>query len=169
MFDNRALNWFVSGMLDIQFERYPFSQKVDIVFNDVERDHYQDPILVESSRVNKWAIVRKNPDMNFVQQFGDELLEDYQKEPWAVGFTVTDLPRNPRQDDNIIIGGERFIVSVVKPLNRSVDKVLWALVYPERNDEDDPVKVEDPLFGGPTQLESSEEFLDIEDFNYRFP
>lgn len=130
------LNKFASGMADLQMSRSPLSQEVIIIFNETYRDHYQDTVQNEVDRVKKLAVVKKDVDMNYVQQIGDILLEDIDQLPWVVSTTVTNLPRLPKMDDQILIDGLRYTISMVKPSNRFVDSIILLSVYPDRTDED---------------------------------
>lgn len=131
------LNMFAAGMADLQMSRNPLAQEVILIFNESGRDHYQDAILTETARVKKLALVKKDADMNYVQQIGDLLLEDVDAIPWVVSVTITNLPRTPRLDDQILIDGLRYTISLVKPANRSVDSILLLSVYPDRTDEEE--------------------------------
>lgn len=135
--NTRVLNLFASGMADIQLSRNPLAEEVHIIFNDVQRDHYQDSVLVESCRIKKLAMVKKDTDMDYVQQEGFELLEDESSLPWTVSITTTGLPRAPRQDDQVLINGIRYNVSGVKPSNREIDSIILLFIYPDRTDEDE--------------------------------
>lgn len=132
-YNTEALNLFAAGMADIQMDRNPLAQEVILVFNEVSRDQYQDSIVIEECRVKKQAMVKKNVDMEYVQQEGVVLLEEYDSLPWVVSLTITGLPRNPRLDDSILIGGILYTVSSVKPSNRSVDSILLISIYPDRS------------------------------------
>ena len=134
--NKEALNYFASSMVDLQLDRNPLAQEVIVIFNSVTRDHYQDSVVVEECRIKKMAIVKKDPDMSYVQQLGDILLEDDEHVPWIVSLTTTGLLRIPKQDDQILIDGTRYYVSYVKPANRSVDSIINLSIYPDRYDED---------------------------------
>lgn len=135
--NKEALNYFASSMVDLQLDRNPLSQEVILIFNKVQRDHYQDSIVTEEGRVKKRAIVKKDLDMSYVQQLGDVLLEDDDDHiPWIVSMSMTNLIRIPRTDDQILIDGVRYYVSYVKPVNRSIDSIVNISIYPDRNDED---------------------------------
>lgn len=129
---------YACGMLDLQMARHPLSCEVIVIFNDVMRDHYQDAVGVESSRVKKIALVRKNTDMNYVQEIGDVLLEDNLQElPWIVSMTKTGLPRIPKMDDQIAIDGIKYTISMVKPVNRNIPSIVELLIYPERTSQEE--------------------------------
>lgn len=137
IYNKQALNNFTSGMMDIQLPRNPLASEVILIFNESVRDHYQDVIVTEDCRIKKLALVKKDPDMNYVQQEMDELLEDnIEQLPWLVKLTMTDLPRRPRAEDQILIEGLRYNISYVKPLNRSLDNIVLLTVYPDRCEED---------------------------------
>lgn len=135
----KNLNRYVQRMADVKINYHPQRRKAVLIFNDVRHDIYKDPIKEEEGRVNKNVILRKNPDMMYVQSlFFDELLEDTDKIPWTVELTVTNLYRFPKNDDSILIyeNGKEYIYSItsVKPINRDVPVVLLLLIYPERKD-----------------------------------
>ena len=134
--NKEALNYFTSSMVDLQLDRNPLSQEVIVIFNKVQRDHYQDSITTEEGRVKKRAIVKKDLDMSYVQQLGDVLLEDDEHIPWIVSMSTTNLIRIPRTDDQVLIDGIRYYISYVKPVNRSIDSIVNISIYPDRNDED---------------------------------
>lgn len=112
---NQILNRYAQGMADIWLSRTQITSKVILIFNDVIRDHYQDAIHKETKRVMKLAAVKKNADMKYVQElFGDVLLEDNLEQiPWVVSLTMTCLPRTPQMDDQIIINGLKYTISMV--------------------------------------------------------
>ena len=125
-------------MADITISRSQSSREVIFIFNEVERDHYQDATIKEVGRFKKQVLVKKNTDMNFVQFFDvPEFLEDSDKIPWVVNFTETDLPRAPRADDQILLEGVKYTISMVSPVNREIPSILSALVYPERSEFND--------------------------------
>lgn len=133
------LNKFVLRMADIKINRHPQRKKATIIFNDTRLDIYNDAIREEECRVEKNVIVRKNPDMMFVQSmFYNELIEDTDKLPWVVDVTITNLPRLPKNDDMLLItdNGKEYLYSIssVKPINRDTPVVLVMLVYPERTE-----------------------------------
>lgn len=132
-----ALNNFAAGMADIQMDRNPLAEEVIVIFNTVQRDHYQDSITTEEGRLKKMAVVSKNVDMSYVQQLGDVLLEDDEHSPWVISMTVTGMFRLPKTDDQILIEGLRYYVSYVKPSNRSIDSIINISVYPDRSDIDE--------------------------------
>lgn len=126
-------------MADIKIDRHPQKKKATIIFNDTRLDIYNDAIREEECRVEKNVIVRKNPDMMFVQSmFYNELIEDTDKIPWVVDVTITNLPRLPKNDDMLLItdNGKEYLYSIssVKPINRDTPVVLVMLVYPERTE-----------------------------------
>ena len=175
--NKEALNYFASGMVDLQLDRNPLSQEVVVIFNEVQRDHYQDSITTEKGRVKKRAIVKKDADMSYVQQLGDVLLEDDDHIPWIVSMTTTNLIRIPKTDDQILIDGVRYYVSYVKPANRSIESIVNISIYPDRNDEDElaiyslqrmPDGFVDILYGGaPKQI--AFESMAIPDESLRLP
>ncbi len=129
----RQQNRFQVGLADIKISRHHLRKEVILILTETEYDQYQDSTNTEIARVKKWAIVEKNPDMNFVQELGDTLLEDTEQLPWLVTLTMTNMPRHLNHDDSIIIDGMKYTVSFVKPSNRFLQGVFYALVYPERN------------------------------------
>ena len=172
------LNMFAAGMADLQMSRNPLAQEVVLIFNESGRDHYQDAILTETARVKKLAVIKKDADMNYVQQIGDLLLEDVDAIPWVVSVTVTDLPRIPRLDDQILIEGLRYTISLVKPANRAIDSILLLSIYPDRTDEEelDIFNIEvledgclDVLYGGNPRFYSFEKLSKEEVVSRAFP
>ena len=121
-------------MLDIGMSRNPLAQEVTLIFNNVIRDHYRDVIGSEVSRYAKLALVKKDTDLNYVQELGDILVEDVDAIPWTVSMTMTGLPRIPKMDDQLIIDRMKYTVSAVKPVNRGVESVVLLYIYPERTD-----------------------------------
>lgn len=130
----KILNRFVTGIVDINITRNPLHSEVSVVFNDAVLDQYQDSIVKESCRVKKYALVRKNVDMSYVQELGDILLEDTDQLPWMVGMSMTGLPRIPKFNDYIILDNVKYTISAVKPFNRQIDSIIWCFIYPERTD-----------------------------------
>lgn len=133
----QPLNEFASGMADLQLDRNPLAQEVIVIFNSVTRDHYQDSVLQEECRVKKMAVVKKDTDMEYVQQLGDLLLEDEDSIPWIVSMTRTGFPRALRLDDQILIDGLRYTISATRPANRSIDSIVNVSIYPDRTDKDE--------------------------------
>lgn len=131
---NRVLNNWAAGIMDIWLSRTQLTSKVTLIFTKIVRDHYQDATHEECCRVEKLAAVKKNTDMNYVQELlGDILLEDNLEQiPWVVSLTMTGLPRIPKMDDHIIIDGVKYTISMVIPKNRHIKSLLSLLVYPER-------------------------------------
>lgn len=137
----KRLNRFSLKLADIKVTHHPQRKKVDVIFNDVVTDIYGDSTHDEEFRCEKWAIVRKTPDMAYVQSvFYEDLLEDVDSIPWVVILTVSKLPRQPKQDDHIIIkdddGSKIYTISKVKPINRDVPVIFQLLIYPERSIDD---------------------------------
>lgn len=130
------LDRFASGMADIQIERNPLRKEVILILNEVYRDHYQDVVSREVSRHKKWAMVNKNVDLNYVQEMDITLVEDVDQIPWIVTMTITALPRVPRAEDQILVDGLKYTVSMVKPMNRQLQSVVLLMVYPERSTND---------------------------------
>lgn len=138
----KTVSDFTRRMADIRIAYHPLKVQFDLVFNYIKRDIYQDSALQEENRVQKSGILRKNPDLAYVQDlFYDVLTEDLDKMPWTLLLTTTDLPRLPKNDDQIviqeIINDEAKIIvyniAAVKPINRDRPVVLECLIYPERN------------------------------------
>lgn len=162
----KILNNFAAGMADLKLSRDPLSSEVIVIFNELVFDQYQDPVSCETHRVKKLAKVSKNVDMTYVQELGDVLLNDSIDEiPWFVALTITDLPRIPKIADYVLIDGLKYSVSVVKPMNRSLDSLLLLIVYPERSDEPDLLEIHDVTFRVDGKVvepsEDSEVVLDI--------
>ena len=108
-----ALRNFTRRMADIRIAHHPLRTKVQVVFNYVKRDVYQDSSIEEESRVDKFCILRKNPDLQYVQDlFMDELVEDIDVLPWTMLLTTTGLRRKPKNDDQIVL--TEFINEEVK-------------------------------------------------------
>lgn len=121
------------------------------------RDHYQDYLgalgdgqhtpQASYSRIKKWAKVTKDPKLSYVQFDDTENLLEDTGNPWIVSMTVTGIvdaagnPRLPRTDDQILIDGILYTISLVEPVNRFVDGLINCTVYPERSYQDDPLKV----------------------------
>ena len=130
----RNLNNFTAGMLDINLSRNPLAEEAMFIFNTVTRDHYQDAVIVEEFRYKKVVLVKKDVDLHYLQEWGENLVEDVDSLPWVISFTSTGLPRIPRMDDQIVVGGRKYTISLVKPTNRQIESVLLAMVYPERSE-----------------------------------
>lgn len=121
------------------------------------RDHYQDYLGAlgdgqhtpqsAHSRIKKWAKVTKDPKLSYVQFDDTENLLEDTGNPWIVSMTVTGIvdaagnPRLPRTDDQILIDGILYTISLVEPVNRFVDGLINCTVYPERSYQNDPLKV----------------------------
>lgn len=123
-------------MADIALEHNALAQEVQIHFMSKVKDIYSDTSNELQEIVEKRAIISKNPDMTYVQDLFDELVEEDEKIPWLVKLTRTDLPRMINHDDRITIGGILYSVSKVAPINRLNDGLLKVLVYPERTETD---------------------------------
>ncbi len=88
---------YAARMADISLSRHPLCRDLIFIFNAVETDIYKDTNTIEEARIFKQAIVRKNPDMMYVQEvYSDLLMEDSDKLPWLVLVTMTGLARIPR-------------------------------------------------------------------------
>lgn len=136
IYDERVshLNRFRKGMADIALRRHPLAQKVVVAFMSKDEDIYGDTCNEVEVRVEKLALVNKSPDLSYVQDYFDDLVEDIDdKMPWLVKLTTTDLPRLINHDDRILIADEVYSVSKVSPINRMNDGLLKVLVYPERS------------------------------------
>jgi len=129
-------------MADLNMARNPLSQEVFLILNEVHRDHYQDAIVTQEARIKKRAIVKKSEDMNYVQMDIEPLLEDTEN-PWIISVTRTDLPRQPRMDDQISIDGIKYSIAMVKPANRDIDAMLLLFVYPERDPQPEDLSILD--------------------------
>ena len=133
---------YTQGMSDIRISRHQLRKNVVVCLNDPEWDIYRDVrIHSEKYRVNKQAIVQKNPDMNYVQDMYDVFLEEDEQLPWTVNLTMSGLLRPLKMDDKVIIDGLVYNVSKVRPNNRELHGLLECLVYPER----DSRFINDPL------------------------
>lgn len=143
LWDGRVqlINRFASGIADLNMSRNPLSSEVILIFNESQVNQYLDSQVVETGRYKKLAAVYKNPDINYVQQLGDELLMDGDNIPWLIQMTTTGLPRIPRFNDCIIIDNIKYSVAMVKPLNRHLYSLIQLVVYPERTDYKDPLKI----------------------------
>lgn len=136
-----VLNYYMVKMADLQISRNPLSQECIVIFNDVERDHYQDAVVTETARVKKRVLVAKTEQMHYVQEEGLSLLEDTGEIPWTISLSITGLPRVPRMDDQIMLEGIKYTIAEVKPVNRSTPGLVMLKVYPERSSEEDPLAV----------------------------
>ena len=138
-----TLERYTARMADIRISRHPLRRTILFIVNHTEFDMYNDSRVVETCRVLKQAIVKKNPDMYYVQEnFGaDVLVEDGDKIPWVITMTCLGLPRLPMLDDRIWLDGIIYSVSAVKPVNRDNRGVLEVMVYPERVDYMDRLAV----------------------------
>lgn len=137
------MNKYASGMAEIVLSRTMLSREVLVVFNTITRDHYQDATITETGRYKKLAMIKKTMDMQYVQELlGPELLEDNLDQiPWVVNMTTENLPRVPRMDDQVIIEGIRYTISVVKPMNRDLESLISLFIYPERVVGEDPLAI----------------------------
>lgn len=136
IYDERVshLNKFRIGMADIALRRHPLAQVVGVTLMSKEEDIYGDTSNEVEVRVDKLALVNKSPDLSYVQDYFDDLIEDVDdKIPWLVKMTITGLPRLINHDDRILIADEVYSVSKVSPINRMNDGLLKVLVYPERS------------------------------------
>lgn len=129
-----AIERYTARMADIKISRHPLRRTMLFIVNETEFDMYNDSHTVERCRVLKSAIVKKNPDMYYVQEnFGaDVLVEDGDKIPWVITMTCLGLPRLPMLDDRVWLDGVIYSVSAVKPINRDNRGVIELMVYPER-------------------------------------
>lgn len=139
VYDKRVnhLNKFRVGMADIAMQFNAIAQQVTVIFMKKITDVYNDTSVEEESRVEKRAVVSKSPDMNYVQDLFDTLVEEEEKQPWLIKLTISKLPRLINHDDRIIIAGEVYSVSMASPINRLNDGIQKVLVYPERSDSDE--------------------------------
>lgn len=142
------LNDFAMQMSETKIIWHPLRTEVIVSLSSKTYDQYQDAVTVETQRIKKFCILRKNPDIDFVQTIGgefdvlaDEDNVDNVKLPWVVVLTMLNLPRLIVSDDYMIIDGYKYAVSVVKPVNRFRQSVLDCLIYPERTNIVDALKV----------------------------
>jgi len=153
---SNPLNNYATEMAEINLGRNPTAVEVILVLCDQSRDHYQDAVSVENYRVKKRAIVRKNPSMHYVQFENTEaLFEDTKSLPWTVSMTVKDIkhyeqddecnevlvPCIPKTDDQILIDGMLYTISMVEPSNRYLDGIINCFVYTERSSKEDPLAI----------------------------
>ncbi len=130
------------GMSEIRISRHPLRKDIIVALHHTEHDIYLDVAdSSEFARIFKQAIVRKNVDMDYVQEQFGVLAEPDDILPFHILFTRTGVPRPPKLDDRIIIDGAIYVVSKLKPTNRELTAIYECLVYPER----DARRVNDPL------------------------
>lgn len=131
-----ALEQYTAKMADVRISRHPLRRDCIFIVNCTEFDIYQDGHSHEEARVLKQCIVKKNPDMFYVQEsFGDDaMVQDGDIIPWVIYMSCTGLPRLPMLDDRFLLDGLVYSVSAVKPINRDSQGVIECLVYPERRD-----------------------------------
>lgn len=162
----KQVNKFTSKIVDKQISRHPLKSLVILIYNETEYDIYRDATPVESERINKLAIVEKDKDFFYVQEWiGDEVvfLDDEEKSPWLITMTITGLPRVPKQDDCLIIEGRKHTITKVKPINKSIQSVITILTYPERTDEIDEFSIKGvKLYSNHTLITTPENHLDEE-------
>lgn len=127
---------YIASLTDINYDHNPLSLECIFIVNEAVYDQYQDMTRVERDRVKKRCIVKKNPEMYYVQEFGEDLLEDTDEIPWIVSITSTNLKEKPKAFDQILIQGVKYTISKVKPINRNVEAVFNCVVYPERSEDD---------------------------------
>lgn len=154
---NNPLNNYAVEMAELNLSRNPVSTEVILVLCDQSRDHYRDAVSNENYRVKKKVIVKKETDLNYVQfnQF-DMLMEDTKNLPWTVSMTIKDVKRYeydeescddllvdsiPHADDQILMDGRLYTISMVFPSNRFLDGIVNCLIYPERSSPEDPLAI----------------------------
>jgi len=125
-------NHFRRTMADIVIGLNPLAQNATIVFNKIEKDHYDDSRAIEEGRMEKRILLSKKADLFFVQDLFGDLIEDESKIPWLVQMTLTGLPRLVNNGDNIIVEDVAYTVAKVAPVHRLNDGILRLLIYVER-------------------------------------
>jgi len=135
----KQINKFISGIVDRQIVLHPLRSNIIIIFNETVYDIYRDATSVEADRVNKLAIVEKDKDIFYIQEWLDEpeFLDAEGLSPWVITMSLKGLPRVPKQDDHIVIDGRKHTVHRVKPINKRIESVISVLTYPERENEID--------------------------------
>lgn len=149
-------------MADLKIEKHPARSDFVYIFNDATKDQYGDSFIEEVGRVLKSGILQLKPDLQYLQDIEEELIED-DKEPYVVVLTITDMLRKPMASDYVLIEGVLYKVSYVKPTNRYTQVIFDCLIYPER-DEEDPLKIFDVSFyqnGKPVHFPDVEECRNI--------
>ena len=119
-------------MADIVIGLNPLAQNATIVFNKIEKDHYDDSRAIEEGRMEKRILLSKKADLFFVQDLFGDLIEDESKIPWLVQMTLTGLPHLVNNGDNIIVEDVAYTVAKVAPVHRLNDGILRLLIYVER-------------------------------------
>lgn len=132
------LNEFRTGMADRALALNALSQLVQVKLMEKSVDIYGDTEVKLEAEVTKRVVVTKNPEMSYVANQFDLLVEDDEDRiPWLVKLTQSGLPRLIRHDDRMIIGGIEYSVSAVSPINRLNDGLLKVLIYPERSSNEE--------------------------------
>ena len=67
---------FILGMADIRIAKHPKRVTATLIFRTTTLNQYNDPTTVETDRLQKTIVLRKNPDMSFVDMLEEELVED---------------------------------------------------------------------------------------------
>lgn len=137
----KILNQYAQRMADITISRNPLRKSIFVEYRDKDYDQYLDVRARQNARYWKQAIVKKNPDLSYVAETFDTLIDDTDTLPWIVTITQTGLPHNPQHEDLIIIDGQRYVIAQVKPVNRDLEVLISCLVYPDRDEVEDRIAV----------------------------
>lgn len=132
----KALSSFSQGLSDIRISRHPGHKDMMFIIMNKYNDQYGDAYTEEVVRIYKQGILQLKPQLDFVQEFEDVLSES-DEDPYSLIVTTTNLPRFPRTNDRVLIDGELYEISAVRPTNRNTQRVFECLVYPDRNATDE--------------------------------
>lgn len=125
---------FMTGMFDVKVRRHPLRQRVVITFCDVVRDHYGDTHSTPVERYSKLIILKRNPDLSYINNAIGVLLDDGNDLPWIMYLSLTGLPRTLRMGDYVTIDSIDYKVSNVKPCNRENPNIIACMLHPERTE-----------------------------------
>lgn len=125
---------FMTGMFDVKVRRHPLKQRVVITFCDVVRDHYGDTHSTPVERYSKLIILKRNPDLSYINNALGILLDDGKDLPWIMYLSLTGLPRTLRVGDYVTIDNIDYKVSNVKPCNRENPNIIACMLHPNRTD-----------------------------------
>lgn len=132
---NKVCN-YMTKMMDVKIRRHPLRLRVIITLCDVNRDHYGDPRSTPVEKLSKLVILRKNVDMDYINNAIGVLLEDGEHLPWIMILTLTGMPRTLRHGDYVTIEDLDYKISGVKPVNRENPDIIACFLHPERDDFD---------------------------------